>query len=408
LENSPLKLLILGHVWPQPNASAAGEHMLHLIHLFRDMGYQLHFATAAQMPEHYNELDGLDIQCTSVEINDNDFDFFIDDLQPNVVLFDRFMVEEQFSWRIKKILPQALLVLDTEDIHFLRKQREARVKGRQQEALSDIAKRELASIYRCDMSLVISQAEIELLLNKYQVPKQQLFYLPLLSEKLDIKNTPSFKEREDLIFVGNFLHEPNWQAVQVLKKEIWPLVRKQKPNLKIHIYGAYASQKHLQLNNEKEGFLVHGFVQDIETAIKNARLLVAPLYFGAGQKGKLLKAMQCGTPTITTKIGAEAMQFDKQWPGMIANDYKDFASAIIMLYANAGVWQQKQLAIEPLVNSHFQYEVYLKKLEKALKILENNLEHQRDKNITGQILWHHSMRSTEFMSRWIMEKNTVK
>ena len=194
----------------------------------------------------------------------------------------------------------------------------------------------------------------------------------------------------------------------VKKKEIWPLVRKQKPNLKIHICGAYASQKHLQLNNEKEGFLVHGFVQDIETAIKNARLLVAPLYFGAGQKGKLLKAMQCGTPSITTKIGAEAMQFDKQWPGMIANDYKDFASAIIMLYANAGVWQQKQLAIEPLVNSHFQYEVYLKKLEKALKILENNLEHQRDKNITGQILWHHSMRSTEFMSRWIMEKNTVK
>ena len=399
------KLLIIGHVWPQPNASAAGEHMIHLIRLFTDLGFQIYFTSAAQQPEGYKDLDGFKIICASTEINSDVFDDYLNSIKPDVVLFDRFMVEEQFSWRVKKECPNALRILDTEDIHFLRKERQASLKGKHKNELSDTAKREVASIYRSDISLIISQEEINLLTESYNIPKSLLFYLPLLSEEVHIERTPNFEDRSDVIFVGNFLHEPNWQAVQVLKQKIWPLVRAKNKEINLHIYGAYASDKHKQLNNVKERFFVHGYVEDLEKVLRESKILIAPLFFGAGQKGKLLKAMQCGTPTVTTSIGAEAMQFEKEWPGLIEDNYEDLASALLKLYDDKELWENKQMNITDLVNEHFQYTYFLKTLKQEVPDWLLNLNKNRMSNITGEILWHHSMRSTEFMSRWIMEKN---
>ena len=399
------KLLIIGHVWPQPRASAAGEHMMHLIQLFTDLGYTIHFATAAQQPENYKDLNDFAIITTSVEINNDNFNDYISQINPDIVLFDRFMVEEQFSWRVKQQCPQALRILDTEDIHFLRKQRQEILKGKDTTELSDIAKRELASMYRSDLSLIISEAEITLLTETYGIPKRLLFYLPLLSEKINLSSMPIYEDRKDVVFVGNFLHEPNWQAVQTLKNEIWPLLRKQNKEIQLHIYGAYASDKHKQLHKPQEHFYIHGYVEDLDKALQNARLLVAPLYFGAGQKGKLLRAMQCGTPSVTTTIGAEAMHFGKTWPGIIEDDYNDFVKVLLDLYNQKKLWEEKQLNILPLVNGHFQYATYLDKFKQVLYSLIKKVELNRSQNIVGEILWHHSMRSTEFMSRWIMEKN---
>src|SRR5690606_286540 len=127
----------------------------------------------------------------------------------------------------------------------------------------------------------------------------------------------TFEEREGFMFIGNFLHEPNWHTLQVLKTKIWPVLRKKIPNVMLHIYGAYASQKVMQLNNEGENFLVHGRADNAEEVISKHRLLIAPIKFGAGLKGKFIEAMQVGTPSVTTSIGAEAMKGDLDWNGAI-------------------------------------------------------------------------------------------
>lgn len=400
------KLLVIGHVWPQPNATAAGEHIMHIMQLFINYGCQIHFVTAAQAPLNYNFniLSQKGIHYTSVEINCDSFDDYILKLKPKMVLFDRFMVEEQFSWRIKKHLPNCIHFLDTEDLHFLRKLRQNNFKGKTENEISDIAKRELASIYRSDLSFIISEKEMELLTTKYQVPKAQLFYLPLLTQPVKTENLPSFKERKHVVFVGNFLHEPNWQAVQTLKKDIWPKIHLKNKEIELHIYGSYASQKHLQLHNAKQHFYVHGYVEDIDLIIKNTRLLVAPLYFGAGQKGKLLKAMQNGTPSITTTIGAESMNFTQNWPGTIVTDNETFILATLELYNNEINWNKAQQKINPLL-AYFNFDTHAKQFNITLEKLINNITEYRNKNIIGNILWHHSMRSTEYMSRWITEKN---
>ena len=399
------KLLVIGHVWPQPNATAAGEHLVHLMRFFNDLKYQLLFVSAAQPPENYTILQELSIDSTSVEINDDGFNDILKDFNPNIVLFDRFMVEEQFSWRVKKVCPEAIRVLDTEDLHFLRKQRKEEISKRKSDFLSDNAKRELACMYRCDLNLMISLKEIDLLTTTYNFPKNLLHYVPLLSEKVNLKATPGFEPRSDFVFVGNFLHEPNWHAAQILKREIWPKLFKKLPKAKLHIYGAYATDKNYQLHSEKERFLVHGYVENINDILQKNRVMIAPLFFGAGQKGKLLKAMQNGLPSVTTSIGAEAMSFDQDWPGIVVDETDKIIDACVNLYSDKVLWKKTQNNITELISKNFSYQKHFKTFQNRIEKLESTISTQRQNNIVGEILWHQSMRSTEFMSRWIMEKN---
>ena len=162
------QLLIIGYVWPEPNSSAAGSRMMQLIAFFQQQNYQVTFASPAQLSEHMVDLSDLAIKVQSIALNCQSFDAFIADLQPSVVLFDRFMMEEQFGWRVIEQCPQALRILDSEDLFSLRHARhDAFKQGRALQdsdlLTSEMAKREVAAIFRCDLSLMISHVEIELL-----------------------------------------------------------------------------------------------------------------------------------------------------------------------------------------------------------------------------------------------------
>jgi len=104
---------------------------------------------------------------------------------------------------------------------------------------------------------MISQFEMHLLQDFFKVSKSLLMYLPFLEEVLKGPFLP-FKEREHFVSIGNFLHAPNWDATLELKTKIWPLIKKKLPEAQLHVYGAYPSEKVLQLHNKKEGFLVKG------------------------------------------------------------------------------------------------------------------------------------------------------
>src|SRR5690606_20044221 len=154
-------------------------------------------------------LESLGVRAESIELNNESFDHFLRNYAPHVVLFDRFMMEEQFGWRVSEVCPKAIKILDTEDLHFLRKAREAAIKKNEQitPALlrSDTAKREIASIYRCDLSLIISEKEMELLKKEFCIPAELLFYIPLLNTNFSEDVVlPSFEERQHFISIGNF------------------------------------------------------------------------------------------------------------------------------------------------------------------------------------------------------------
>ena len=281
----------------------------------------------------------------------------------------------------------------------------------QADLFSDTAKREIASILRCDISLLISEIEMDLLQYHFKIDKNLLYYLPFLVESIDdttVQTWPLFEERKDFIFIGNFLHEPNWNAVQFLKESIWPLIHKKLPQASMLVYGAYPSQKVLQLHKPSENFLVLGRAENAAVIVKKARVVLAPLRFGAGAKGKLIEAMQCGTPSITTTIGAESMNGDLPWNGSIADTAQDIADAAIQLYQKESLWQKAQINGIEIVNQRYSKSLFANNFVKHILSIKNTLQQHRQDNFIGAILLHHTLASTKYMSRWIEAKNEIK
>ena len=152
------KLLIIAHLWPESNTTAAGQHLLTLIQSFKNAKYQVHLGCTLDKTPLGDSLIEYDIQVHRIALNCNSFDELLLDLQPEVVLFDRFISEEQFGWRVYKNLPQCLTLLNTEDLHSLRL---SRSKGKEEEwETTDTFKREIASFYRVDKVLIITREEI--------------------------------------------------------------------------------------------------------------------------------------------------------------------------------------------------------------------------------------------------------
>lgn len=409
----PQHILMIGTVWPEPNSSAAGSRTMQLIEQFQKLNWKITFACAASDSEFSVDLKKLNIDKVTIELNNQSFDEFIKQLQPSMVLFDRFMIEEQFGWRVSENCRNALRILDTIDLHCLRLARQQAFKEKrsfdyQDLLLTDVAKREIASIYRCDVTLMISTFEMKLLQAFIKIDSRILHYTPFLLNPINEteKNEwPAFEDRNHFVTIGNFLHEPNWNGVLYLKEEIWPLIRKQLPDTELHVYGAYSSQKVTQLHQPKDGFLIKGRAENVHEVMLKARICLAPLRFGAGLKGKLIDAMECGTPSITTSIGAEAMHGNLDWAGSIADNAENFANVAVALYNDKTSWYKAQEQGALIINQVFEKNNQAKLLIDKLLQTQTDLINHRQQNFIGSMLMHHTASSTKYMSKWIEEKN---
>ncbi len=406
-------VLIIGFVFPEPNSSAAGGRMVQLISIFKQHSFDVTFASPAMDSDFMVDLESLCVAKKTIALNCSSFDVFVKELNPSIVLFDRFMMEEQFGWRVAENCPDALRLLDTEDLHCLRLARQKAFKENRTFStddllVEDVAKREIASILRCDLSFMIAEYEIELLQTIFKIDSKLLYYLPLILDPIDtstIQNLPSFEDRKNFIFIGNFLHEPNWNAVQYLKETIWPLIRKQMPDAILQIYGAYPSQKVLQLHQPKQGFNIMGRADNAQEMVRNVRIVLAPLRFGAGIKGKLVESMQLGTPSITTTIGAESMYGDLSWNGFIADDSQVFADKSVELYQDKTLWLKAQENGFRIIEKRYLKSLFESDFVEHILKVQTHLKQHRLHNFMGILLQHHTLTSTKYMSRWIEEKN---
>ena len=401
------QLVIIGSVWPEPQSTAAGSRMLQLISLFQEQGYDVTFMCSASQSDYSYDLSQISVRTQSIELNNVSFDLEIAKTNPSIVLFDRFMIEEQYGWRVAEQCPNALRILDTEDLHFLRKARETAYKQNRtlvfEDYISDTFKREMASIYRCDLTLLISEYEMQLATEIFKMDASILYYLPFLSEEVNIK-VPKFEDRKHFVSIGNFLHEPNWQTVLLLKK-YWSTIKKQLPEAQLLVYGAYVTEKAKQLHDEKEDFLIQGRADNVVTVFKNARVLLAPIPYGAGLKGKLFEAMQHGLPSVTTAMGAEGMYGNLEWSGAIATHESDLINHAIQLYTEENQWKTAQKKGYEIIEKRFKTSLFAADFMNKVYYLQENLNTHRNKNFLGQIVQHQSLQSTKYMSKWIEAKN---
>ena len=182
--------------------------------------------------------------------------------------------------------------------------------------------------------------------------------------KKTIKKVPSFYERENILFVGS-IHPPNVDAVKFLINEIMPIVWAKNNSIGINIIGNV---------NEVMREIIHpnvkllGYVPDMEEFLLKSKMMVAPLRYGAGVKGKIGQAFEYFLPVITTPIGAEGMKLENQKNAIIAENKENFAEAILDLYSNEDLWKNLQNNSE---NSLFPFSK--ENLENKIDLIEKNL-----------------------------------
>ena len=401
-----VQCLILGKVWPEPRSTAAGRRTSDVIRALQAAGWRVSFACAAQPSDYSLDLAALGVESHVVHPNDDAFDAWIEALAPDVVLFDRFMIEEQFGWRVEKACPQALRVLDTSDLHCLREARQTQLKqGGSLNVYNDIALREIASIHRSDLTLMISEYEMEVLRTAFAIPEAQIAYWPFGLQLDAVTKVPTFEARQHCILIGSFMHPPNVDAARWCKQAIWPLIRKALPTAELHCYGSYGDKFKGELHAPQQGFQFKGRAGDALATMANYRLNLAPLRYGAGLKGKVFDGFQTGTPTVTTPIGAEGIAGTIDWGCAISADPQAFAAAAIEVYANAERWSRVQAQGQRIAGERFDTAAWQPRLPELLcRALATRVEN-RQQHFTGRMLRHHHHRSTEFMSRWIEAKN---
>eukprot|EP00644_Phytophthora_capsici_P006832 jgi/Phyca11/103616/e_gw1.8.48.1 len=418
---SKKKVILAGSVWPERTSSAAGVRSADIIQVLQERGYQVLCVSPSRLNDHTLKLqEEQGVRCIQADANSDVFQKLLLETMPQLVVFDRFIAEEMYGWQAKKYAPEALRVLDLQDVHFIRRAREFAVKkqglhfeetldGAQLEInpVEKLAIRELASIHRSDLTLYVSDFEREVLVSHFQVPDVNLHRCDFFYPEIDASNLKPFNDRKHIAFIGSFKHSPNVDAVEWAKAQILPVYRNLGGDAEVHIYGSYGDTKRFaKLNDPKGGFFMKGFAPDAHETLSQYRLSIAPLRFGAGIKGKIADSWFVGTPCVSTSIGAEGMTFGcRQWGGAIADNPDTFASEMLRLYNDEMSWDGAQKAAIGACSDRYDYsrngDSLMERLESAM-VEKHEL---RGKNWMGRILWSENFRATEYMSRYIRAKN---
>jgi len=286
-------------------------------------------------------------------------------LAPNGKRFDAIIVSRHYVLMpllpmLRELAPQARLVFDTVDLHFLREQREAEQGGSQSNgfAASRTKAIELSLVRKVETTWVVSQVEKELLLAT--VPQADISVVSNIHAVTE--DTPGFAQRSDLVFVGSFRHPPNVDAAEWLVREIFPMVRKSLPDVRLHLVGADAPESFRQYG-EVEGVLVRGHVPDLEALLDTARISLAPLRYGAGIKGKVNQSLARGLPVVATSCAAEGMFLVDGQDVLRADTAEDFAKAVVRLYADGELWQKLRTGGLENTRQHFSRDAARKSLK---------------------------------------------
>lgn len=408
-----MKLVLFSYVWPEPYSSAAGTRTLSILKALKDAGWKISLISPSASNPAKDLAQGLGYDCFEAQANDSGVQDLLKQIDPDYVIFDRFVLEEQFSFHVKIAIPNAMRIIDTQDLHFLRISRQqalseskpiAQIVANQFTWNQELVLRELAAIYRSDLSLIISPFEYKLLTNTFQIPEQLLEITKLSVPREDTK-PPSFNERANFVFMGNYRHPPNHDGILWFCQKIWPKIRASLSNAEVHLYGAYAPKEISALHDNSSGIIFRGTAEDAQSTFSSYRIALAPLRFGAGIKGKIADSWAVGTPCIATSIGAEGIDNTDVWNHTIADTEEDFAHKCIEIYSDENLWLTTHNKLSDAFRNNFDCSNNASKILGDLLKLKENISSRRERNFVGQILWREQFRSTEFFSRWIELKN---
>lgn len=350
------RVLFIDHAVPTPDQDAGSYAALQEMRLVQSLGYKVTF-----LPENLAHIGGYvtALQDAGVEVITAPFVRSTDEfLQSRAGEFDlffitRYNVARSFVEPIRAIAPQARIILNNADLHFLRLLRMARATG--DEAALDAARRvrsdELEAMQSVDVVLSYSNAE-HAVIEAQSEGAVRVMKCPCVLECPDA--VPGRDGRKGLSFLGGFRHLPNVEGAVWFARNVMPELERVRPGVKLSIHGAQMPPEVRDLTGPAIDPV--GFVADAADAYDNYLIFVAPLLSGAGIKGKVLTALARGIPCVLSPVAAEGIGLVHGRDAMIAETPADWVGAITALHDDPALWQRIADSGRALAEAEFSFE----------------------------------------------------
>jgi len=375
----PAGCMLVVDVWvPMADKDSGSLRMVNLLRLLVELGWRVLFVPGnLGHAGHYTEqLQQLGVEVwyqpwfgnwkTFLQQHGGEFD---------VVMLSRLSIASELLRRVRRYCPQASIIYDTVDLHYLREQRQAELQNSL--ALRRLAAQtrhqELKLMQQADLTLVVSAAEQALL--QQQSAAARVRVLSNIHAVPGCQN--GFEQRSGVLFVGGFQHPPNIDAAVWLAEQIWPLVLARLPQAQLHLIGSNATEKIQALASDS--IIVHGFVPELEPWLDQVRCSVAPLRYGAGVKGKINSSMSRGVPVVATSVAAEGMFLTDRHDVLLADHSEQFAAAICSLHEDPSLWQTLSTNAVANVQEHFSLARAKSDLQQILQELRASKRDGEDK-----------------------------
>jgi FkbM family methyltransferase len=357
--------LVVDHCWPEPDRDSGSVDAVNLVRHLLAMGFEVVYASAGdlvQAPRYREELVALGVTAlpgtgaafVRKYIEDNR-DIF------SLVILSRVSCGGALFELVRYNCPDAKIIFNTVDLHFLRESRAAQLSGRQDEAASAERTREREEwlVGQADLTIVVSETEREIL--AAAVPRAPVLHLPLARDIMPV--TAPLQARNRVGFIGGFAHLPNLDAVRWFLAEIWPLVRQQRPDLIFSIAGSGLPDDTVR---PEDGVEYVGAVDDLNGWFETLLTSVAPLRIGAGAKGKVASSLANGVPCVVSAVAAEGMGLTDGETALIAATPEAFAGRILALAADDALRQELSAGGLAFARARFSQQSNLLRLHEAL------------------------------------------
>lgn len=334
------QVLVIDAFTPCPDRDSASLRLVNLMRLLLAEGAHVVFlpANREHAGRHTRDLQRLGVEAWSAPFARRAPAWLAEHgARFDVVLVCRHYVAREFLPLLRRHAPRARLVFDSIDLHYLRESRAAAVSGDAGLARQAAATRarELDIVARSDLTLVVSEAERDLLAK--DAPASRVEVLSNLHEV--VGHGLAFDQRHGLVFVGGFRHPPNVDGVRWFVEAVLPAVRRRLPGVAFHCIGGDVPPA-IAAYADLDGVIIHGHVPDIVPWMDGGRVAVAPLRFGAGVKGKVNLSMAHGQPVVATPCAVEGMHLRDGHDVLVAEDARAFANAVVRLYQDRALWQR--------------------------------------------------------------------
>ncbi len=368
------RALFIDYQFPCTDVDAGSYAAIQEIRLMQSLGYKVTFIPSNMewLGRYTDQLQRIGVEAIYAPYYTS-VDEFVEErgAEFDVVYITRYDIADLCLPGVRAYAPQARVLFNNADLHFLREERAALISG-DKEALAKAHQTRDAELAICQaVDLCLSYNDVEQrLLVEHGIAAAKIAQAPWVVDTA--AQTPPYEGREGIAFLGGYRHPPNVEAVEYFVNEVMPALRERMPGVVLYIYGSNVSEPVQAL--AADDVKVVGFVEDVADVYDRHRVFIAPLLSGAGIKGKVLAAMAHGIPSILSPIAVEGTGAEHGRDCLVASDVEAWVDDIAVLYSDDVRWNSLSQQGKQLIEKNYSFESARTHMVAALKRVDAPFE----------------------------------